>query len=191
MASEAAADAACDAEASRPFSLSAGPPIRALLVRRDSDDGAQRASFVLTAHHIVGDGASFRVIEAELKALYEAAVRGALDGALRPLKYDYVDYAHWQREAAGVLARSAGRRSVANRAAVRRAASVDGVVCRVERGGARAERAGERGARRGTRARRHDVHDTAGGVAGGAARVQPARQCVGGRPDCGPWPQRV
>jgi hypothetical protein len=84
VADKAAADVACDAEASRSFSLSVGPPIRALLVRRHGD--AQHASFVLTAHHIVGDGASFRVIEAELKALYEAAVRGALDGALRRVR---------------------------------------------------------------------------------------------------------
>jgi amino acid adenylation domain-containing protein len=102
VASDAEADAASDAEASRPFALSTGPPIRALLVRHDTD--ARRWTFVLTAHHIVGDGASFRVIEAELKALYEAADGGAdastlAGAALRPLKYDYVDYAHWQREA--------------------------------------------------------------------------------------------
>jgi hypothetical protein len=103
-------------DASAPFLLSAGPPIRATLVRVRADWHV----LLLTLHHIAGDGASFGVIERDLRLLYEAALsadqalldtrvarraerRRVARAALAPPPLRYVDYAHWQRSAVAPL----------------------------------------------------------------------------------------
>jgi hypothetical protein len=88
--------------ASYAFDLEAGPPVRATLLTVS----AERHVLLLTLHHIAGDGASFGVIERDLKRLYETALRQPtleLATALTPLDYQYIDYAHWQREAIAPL----------------------------------------------------------------------------------------
>ncbi|HEX3528531.1 MAG TPA: amino acid adenylation domain-containing protein [Thermoanaerobaculia bacterium] len=73
-------------EAERPFDLTTGPLLRALLVELGNED----AVLALTVHHIASDGWSTRVLVRELSALY----RG---GSLPPLPIRYVDFALWQR----------------------------------------------------------------------------------------------
>ncbi len=77
----------------RPFDLTAGPLLRADVVRLADDDGY----LLLTLHHIVADGWSEGVMARELHALYAAAVRGT-DPALPGLPVQYADFAVWQRE---------------------------------------------------------------------------------------------
>lgn len=80
-------------EARRPFDLSRGPLLRALLVRLSPDEHV----FLLTIHHIVSDGWSMGVFVREMVALYEGFRRG--NGApLRRLPVQYADFAAWQRE---------------------------------------------------------------------------------------------
>ncbi|WP_112267764.1 non-ribosomal peptide synthase/polyketide synthase [Lentzea terrae] len=78
-------------EYSRAFELRQGPLWRALLVRV----GAEEHVLMLTAHHIVTDGASMGIVVDELSELYGA-------GSLPELSLQYPDFAVWQR------ARSAG-----------------------------------------------------------------------------------
>jgi hypothetical protein len=51
---------------------------------------------LLTAHHIVVDGASMEVFAGELMASYEAYVTGRAP-TLPDLPVQYADYAYWQR----------------------------------------------------------------------------------------------
>ncbi|WP_437321793.1 non-ribosomal peptide synthetase [Sorangium sp. So ce385] len=82
------------AEESRtPFDLSAGPLLRASLVRVDADDH----TLLLAMHHIAADGWSIGVVMAELQQLYAALVRGREPG-LPPLPVQYGDFARWQRD---------------------------------------------------------------------------------------------
>ncbi|WP_158619438.1 non-ribosomal peptide synthase/polyketide synthase [Corallococcus sp. AB011P] len=79
-------------EASRPFDLVAGPPVRmSLLALRDD-----RHVLVLVMHHIVADGWSLGVLVRELGALYGAFTRGTASG-LPALAVQYADHAVWQR----------------------------------------------------------------------------------------------
>jgi amino acid adenylation domain-containing protein len=80
-------------EASRPFDLSRGPLIRALLLRLDANDHM----LVVTMHHIVTDGWSVGVLHQELTALYEAFSAGK-PSPLSELPIQYADYAEWQRQ---------------------------------------------------------------------------------------------
>jgi amino acid adenylation domain-containing protein len=64
--------AARDAAVSRPFDLSAGPLVRATLVRI----GADAHELVIAAHHAVCDGWSFAVIARETMALYDGLANG-------------------------------------------------------------------------------------------------------------------
>ncbi|MGF3025433.1 amino acid adenylation domain-containing protein, partial [Methylobacterium aquaticum] len=82
-----------------PFDLTQGPLVRACLVRL----GETSHDLVLTAHHIVVDGASMEVLLSELAQLY----RG-LEPA--PLPVQYADYAAWQR---AWLASGEGERQLA------------------------------------------------------------------------------
>jgi len=79
-------------DAQRPFDLALGPLLRARVLRLAPRDHA----FLLTAHHIVSDGWSIRVLVRELTALYGA---GGADqpSPLPALPIQYVDYAIWQR----------------------------------------------------------------------------------------------
>nr|WP_052313046.1 non-ribosomal peptide synthetase [Corallococcus coralloides] len=79
-------------DASRPFDLVTGPPVRmALLTLRDD-----RHVLVLVMHHIVADGWSLGVLVRELGALYGAFTRGTASG-LPALAVQYADHAVWQR----------------------------------------------------------------------------------------------
>ncbi|MET8222753.1 non-ribosomal peptide synthase/polyketide synthase [Streptomyces sp. NPDC005301] len=86
-------DAALRAEYTRPFDLSDGPLLRALLLR-ESDSAHV---LMLTAHHIVTDGWSMGVVLQELCTAYDALARGA-EVDLPPVATQYPDFAVWQRE---------------------------------------------------------------------------------------------
>ncbi|QDI72567.1 non-ribosomal peptide synthetase [Streptomyces calvus] len=87
-AERAAAD-----EAARPFDLTTGPLLRALLLRT----GPAEHLLVVTFHHTVCDGWSLGVFCRELGTLYQAHVLG-LASPLPDLAIQYADYAVWQRE---------------------------------------------------------------------------------------------
>jgi amino acid adenylation domain-containing protein len=74
------------------FDLATGPLLRAHLLRVAPTEHI----LLLTAHHIVVDGASMEVLAGELMALYEAYVTGRAP-TLPDLPFQYADYAYWQR----------------------------------------------------------------------------------------------
>jgi hypothetical protein len=80
-------------EASARFELSAGPLIRARLLKLADDAHI----LLFTMHHIVSDGWSMGVLIREVGALY-AAYREGRANPLAPLPIQYADYALWQRE---------------------------------------------------------------------------------------------
>ena len=80
-------------EARRPFDLSVGPLIRAVIVRMRDDEHI----VLLTLHHIVTDGWSFGILHRELSSCYEAFAAGR-PSPLADLPIQYSDYAMWQRE---------------------------------------------------------------------------------------------
>jgi amino acid adenylation domain-containing protein len=79
-------------EALAPFDLTAGPLLRATLVRLAPDEHAG----LLTVHHIVSDGWSTAVLVRELRTLYAAFAAGR-PSPLPPLPLQYADFAVWQR----------------------------------------------------------------------------------------------
>lgn len=81
------------AHIAQPFDLEAAPPIRFCLLRLAPD--VHVLFFVV--HHILFDGWSFGVLQADLAALYNARVARRPDD-LPGLPLDYVDFAQWQRE---------------------------------------------------------------------------------------------
>ncbi|HVF59869.1 MAG TPA: amino acid adenylation domain-containing protein [Thermoanaerobaculia bacterium] len=92
VARAAEAERLARAEAARSFDLERGPLMRALLLRLARTEHHA----LVAAHHLVWDGWSTRVFLAELRALYEAFVRGAAS-PLPELPVQYADYAVWQR----------------------------------------------------------------------------------------------
>lgn len=80
-----------DEEAARPFDLTAPPLFRATFLKL----GEAHTIFLLTVHHIVGDGWSGRVLYEELLTLYEAYRHGR-PNPLPPLRLQYKDFALWQ-----------------------------------------------------------------------------------------------
>ena len=86
-ASEAEASRVAREEARCPFDLSAGPLLRARLLRLDDADHM----FLLTMHHIVSDGWSIGVFVREFTALYEAFSNGEAS-PLPELPIQYADY---------------------------------------------------------------------------------------------------
>ncbi|MEV0383888.1 amino acid adenylation domain-containing protein [Nonomuraea sp. NPDC050643] len=104
--------AALRAEAARPFEVEAGPLLRCVVYALD--DGTHRV--LLTAHHLVCDGWSLRLLLQEIADAYRALTTSALttggppseDGPdpLQPRRppeagpepLQYPDYAAWQRE---------------------------------------------------------------------------------------------
>jgi amino acid adenylation domain-containing protein len=80
-------------ESQRPFDISRGPLIRALLVVL----GEHEHALLLTLHHIVSDGWSLGILCREMPALYEAFATGA-PVPLPALPVQYADFAVWQRE---------------------------------------------------------------------------------------------
>ncbi|MGE5672824.1 MAG: amino acid adenylation domain-containing protein, partial [Mycobacterium leprae] len=91
-AREAELQQALRREAVRPFDLTAGPLLRALLVRLAPEEHV----LLLTIHHIVADGWSMGVLLEELATLYGAFAAGR-PSQLVPLAIQYADYAVWQR----------------------------------------------------------------------------------------------
>src|SRR5258708_13067749 len=77
----------------RPFDLSRGPLIRAVLLRLTSSEHF----LVVTTHHIVNDGWSVGILHQELTALYKAFAAGR-PSPLGELPIQYADYAEWQRQ---------------------------------------------------------------------------------------------
>ncbi|HVF56635.1 MAG TPA: amino acid adenylation domain-containing protein, partial [Pyrinomonadaceae bacterium] len=92
-AREAEAAQLAKEEAEQPFNLSAGPLVRAQLLKLDE----QEHVCLLTMHHIVSDGWSVSVFINEVAALYESFVKGE-ESTLPELPVQYADYAVWQRE---------------------------------------------------------------------------------------------
>ncbi|RYZ42189.1 MAG: non-ribosomal peptide synthetase, partial [Myxococcaceae bacterium] len=80
-------------EARRPFSLSEGPLMRALLLKL----GAEEHQLMLNTHHIVSDGWSLGVLVREINAFYLAFHHGRTP-ALPALRVQYADFALWQRD---------------------------------------------------------------------------------------------
>jgi amino acid adenylation domain-containing protein len=80
-------------DAARPFDLTGGPLVRAVLLRVADEEHV----LLLCIHHIVSDGWSSGVLLRELSALY-AAYREGSDSPLAELPVQYADYAVWQRE---------------------------------------------------------------------------------------------
>ncbi|SHM78912.1 amino acid adenylation domain-containing protein, partial [Duganella sacchari] len=89
---EARAEWLIEAEAQAPFDLSAGPVIRASLLRLADDEHV----LLCTMHHIVSDGWSSGIFVRELAALYTAFSQGA-PSPLAALTIQYADFAAWQR----------------------------------------------------------------------------------------------
>jgi amino acid adenylation domain-containing protein len=81
-----------DESALRPFDLSAGPLLRAALLRL----GEGRHLFLLCMHHAVSDGWSTAVLLSEMRTLY-SEFRSGRPSPLEELSVQYADYARWQR----------------------------------------------------------------------------------------------
>jgi len=79
-------------EGRRPFDLTRGPLLRALLART----GAAEHELVLVLHHIVADGWSCGVLVDEVGTFYGARRSGA-PSVLAELPVQYLDFAVWQR----------------------------------------------------------------------------------------------
>jgi acyl carrier protein len=79
--------------AQRPFDLSTGPLLRAVLYTVREDEHI----FLLNMHHIISDGWSLGVLVKELVALYEYAC-GLRKSQLPPLTIQYADYTRWQQD---------------------------------------------------------------------------------------------
>jgi amino acid adenylation domain-containing protein/FkbH-like protein len=80
-------------EGLKPFSLDRGPLVRIRLLRLATEDHL----LLLSIHHSVFDGWSFRVLHKELAALYSAFSRGE-PSPLTELAIQYADYGSWQRK---------------------------------------------------------------------------------------------
>lgn len=75
------------------FDLTAGPLVRARLVRLSEDEHVLQ----ITLHHLIADGWSVGVLARETRALYEAFIQGE-PSPLPDLPAQYADFALWQRE---------------------------------------------------------------------------------------------
>jgi len=80
------------AESQRPFDLSRGPLVRAVLLRLEAHEHV----LLFTVHHVVSDGWSMGRLVDEVAALYEA-FRKHQPSPLPELSIQYGDYAVWQR----------------------------------------------------------------------------------------------
>jgi len=74
------------------FDLARGPLFRVLVLRLAVDEH----ELLVTVHHIVSDGVSQAVLNRELSVLYAAFADGC-PSPLAPLRWQYADYAIWQR----------------------------------------------------------------------------------------------
>ena len=76
-----------------PYRLAQGPLHRMSLLQLDADDHV----FFWSIHHAIGDGWSSGVLMRELGLIYPALLRGE-EPALEPKRFDFADYAAWQRD---------------------------------------------------------------------------------------------
>jgi len=81
-------------EIMRPFDLAHGPLTRASVLHIAPND----VVLTIVVHHIVTDGWSMNILGQELVSLYLRHA-GEIAPALKPLTYQYADFANWQREA--------------------------------------------------------------------------------------------
>ncbi len=81
------------AEATRPFDLTAGPLWRTSLVRLAPGEHL----LLLNQHHAVFDGWSIGILHRELEAVYGASIEGR-PSPLPELPLQYADFAQWQRQ---------------------------------------------------------------------------------------------
>ncbi|WBP90953.1 condensation domain-containing protein [Kitasatospora cathayae] len=93
-------------EAGRPFDLTTGPVLRALLLRHGPEDH----TLLLTIHHIAVDGGSLPVLAADLAELY-AAARDGVEPQLPPPGMPYTEYAREERARDAELAAAADARA--------------------------------------------------------------------------------
>jgi amino acid adenylation domain-containing protein/FkbM family methyltransferase len=80
-------------EARRPFDLTRGPLLRALLLRL----GETEHVLLLSVHHIIADGWSMGVLVRDVATFYRAFVEGRR-APLAELPIQYADFAVWQRD---------------------------------------------------------------------------------------------
>lgn len=80
-------------ESRKPFDLSAGPLMRASLLRLTPDEHV----LLFTMHHIISDGWSFGVLIHELAVLYRDYSQGQAS-SLRELPIQYADFSAWQQQ---------------------------------------------------------------------------------------------
>ncbi len=80
-------------EGKKPFHLSEGPLLRAVLIRT----GEEKHVLVLVMHHIITDGWSISILFRELTQCYADLSNNRIPN-LPPLSIQYADYAEWQRQ---------------------------------------------------------------------------------------------
>ena len=85
------AEALTQAEAEQSFDLVRGPLLRVRLLHL----ATERATLLLTVHHIIADGWSIGILAEELTAFYQAFHDG-IERRLRPLPIQFADYAVWK-----------------------------------------------------------------------------------------------
>ena len=93
VADTAAAHQRAQVEATTPFTLQAGPLLRAHLYQT----GAETHLLSLTMHHIISDGWSTGILLKELAHAYRAYTQGG-EPTLPALPVQYADFAIWQRQ---------------------------------------------------------------------------------------------
>ena len=80
-------------EAQRPFDLAHGPLLRVIVWHLKPNDHL----LLIATHHVVSDGWSLNVFNAELSKLYKSFTTGQAS-PLAELPFQYADFAQWQRE---------------------------------------------------------------------------------------------
>lgn len=75
------------------FDLASGPLLKVGLYKITAD----RHLFAVNFHHIIADGWSMTVVLREMLLGYDALIEGRAPG-LRTPEFQYLDYAHWQRQ---------------------------------------------------------------------------------------------
>ena len=90
---EAKAQQIANQSSSEPFNLAEAPLLRGLLIRLKENEHIM----LLTMHHIISDGWSWRVLFRELSTLYQAYLVGN-PSTLSELPIQYGDFALWQRQ---------------------------------------------------------------------------------------------
>jgi len=80
-------------EGKKPFDLSEGPLLRALLLQM----GPNSFMLLLVMHHIITDGWSISILFREVTSSYAAFIGNQVP-QLPDIPLQYTDYAHWQRD---------------------------------------------------------------------------------------------